>query len=154
MEDVAMPSVISDALWDELAPLVTRAKRTKAGSPPDLPDRQFLEALLFLADSGCKWRQLPERYGAWDAVYNRYRRWLAAGIFERMFADLPDLGPPLDGVRRVFVDSTVIRAHASAAGAPAKKGGKPSKRSGVPVEAFRPKSISPARMKTRWSGSS
>ena len=122
-----MPDAISDDLWAELGPRVERAKRSRAGAPPGVPDRLFLEALVYLADSGCKWRQLPDRFGAWDAVYNRFRRWLAAGVFERLFADLPpQMAAGVDGVRRVFVDSTVVRAHASAAGAPARRGGKRS----------------------------
>lgn len=126
-----MPSAISDRLWAELGPRVARAKRSKAGAPPGTPDRQFLEALLYLADSGCKWRQLPDRFGAWDAVYNRFRRWATAGVFGRLFADLPpQIAAGLDGARRVFVDSTVVRAHASAAGAPAAKGGRRSRPSG------------------------
>ena len=126
-----MPSTISDDLWADLAPLVDRAKRSAAGAPPQLPDRQFLEALLYLADSGCKWRQLPKEYGAWDAVYNRFRRWVDAGVLARLFADLPpDAAARLGGVRRAFLDSTVVRAHACAAGAPAKKGGSTRRPSG------------------------
>ena len=45
-----MPSAISDELWAELGPRVARAKRSKAGAPPGIPDRQFLEALVYLAD--------------------------------------------------------------------------------------------------------
>jgi transposase len=120
-----MPSTISDELWADLGPLVERAKRSRAGAPPRVPDRQFLEAVLYLADSGCKWRQLPDRYGAWDAVYNRFRRWIEAGVFDRLFADLPPRAAAgLGEVRRVFLDSTVSRAHASAAGAPAQRGGR------------------------------
>src|SRR6476659_9093265 len=124
-----MPSAITDELWAELRPLVERAKRSRAGAPPGIPDRLFLDALLSLADSGCKWRQLPARFGAWDAVYNRFRRWVRAGVFERLFADR---GPaaPLAGIRRVFLDSTVVRAHPHAAGARRKRGARTSRRSG------------------------
>lgn len=139
-----MPAELTDALWAELEPRLARAKRSRAGAPPALPDRRFLDALLHLADSGCKWRQLPDRYGAWDAVYNRYRRWLAAGVFERLFADLPPAAAGPDGVRRVFVDSTVVRAHAHAAGAPAEKGGRRPRPSAGPGAGSRPRSTSPA----------
>lgn len=150
-----MPSAISDALWADLAPLVARAKRSRAGAPAAIPDRQFLEALLYLADSGCKWRQLPERFGAWDAVYNRFRRWLAAGVFARLFADLPPRAAAgLGGVRRVFVDSTVVRAHASAAGAPAEKGGRRTRGSAAAGAGSRPSSTWPPRTSGRRSRSS
>jgi transposase len=148
-----MPSAITDELWAELEPLVTRAKRSRAGAPPDTPDRLFLEALLYLADSGCKWRQLPERFGTWDAVYNRFRRWLDAGVFERLFADLP---PPtgLDGIRRVFIDSTTVRAHPHAAGAPAAKGGRRGSAWAGAGAGSRPRSTSPAPTSGRPSPSS
>lgn len=140
-----MPATITDELWAELGPLVARAKRSRAGAPADIPDRRFLEAVLYLADSGCKWRQLPAEYGAWDAVYNRFRRWVAAGVFERLFASLPPRAAGLDEVRRVFVDSTVIRAHLSAAGAPKKRAGRRTRPSAGRGAGSRPRSTSPAR---------
>ena len=122
-----MPSQITDALWAELAPRVERAKRSRAGAPAAIPDRTSLEARLYLADSGCEWRQLPERDGAWGAVYNRFRRWLAAGVLERLFADPPPAAAGLSDVRRVSIDSAIARAHTSAAGAPVARGGRRSK---------------------------
>ena len=148
-----MPSAITDALWAELEPLVERAKRSRAGAPPGIPDRLFLEALVYLADSGCKWRQLPERFGAWDAVYNRFRRWIDAGVFERLFADLTPTAR-LDSIRRVFIDSTTVRAHSHAAGAPAQKGGRRTSASGGAGAGSRPRFISPARTSGRRSRSS
>src|SRR5262245_6903569 len=149
-----MPSAITDDLWAELEPLVERAKRSRAGAPPDTPDRLFLEALLYLADSGCKWRQLPERFGAWDAVYNRFRRWLDAGVFQRLFTDLPPSAARLGAVRRVFIDSTTVRAHPHAAGAPAAKGGRRSNASAGVGAGSRPRSTSPAPTSGRPSRSS
>jgi len=148
-----MPSTITDELWAELEPLVARAKRSRAGAPAEIPDRLFLEALLYLADSGCKWRQLPERFGAWDAVYNRFRRWLDAGVFGRLFADLPPSAARLDGVRRVFIDSTTVRAHPHAAGAPAAKGGRPARRWAAAGAGSRARSTSPAPTSGRPSRS-
>jgi transposase len=72
-----------------------------------------------LARTGCPWRDLPERFGHWGAVYQRFRRWEKAGrwlaLFERSPADLQE-------VRTIFLDSSVIRAHPHAAGAPPKRG--------------------------------
>lgn len=149
-----MPATITDELWAELGPLVEKAKRSRAGAPADIPDRRFLEAVLYLADSGCKWRQLPAEFGAWDAVYNRFRRWVAAGVFDRLFGSLPPRATGLSEVRRVFVDSTVIRAHLSAAGAPKKRAGRASRHSAVRGAGSRPRSTSPAPTTGRRSPSS
>jgi transposase len=149
-----MPSTITDELWAELGPMVQRAKRSGAGAPADIPDRLFLEALVYLADGGCKWRQLPERFGAWDAVYDRSRRRVDAGVFGRLFADLPPTTAGLDGVRRVSVDSTVVRAHPHAAGAPAKKGGRRARPSARAGAGSRPRSTSRAPTRGRRSRSS
>jgi transposase len=111
-----MRYVLTDERWAVMEPLVRQAKTDKGGQPPKLGDRLFFEALLYLARTGVPWRDLPAEFGAWDAVYNRFRRWVASGalhaLFEAMTAD-----PQFDGMRRVFIDSTIVRAHPSAAGA-------------------------------------
>lgn len=115
-----MRYVLTDDLWAALRPLVEGAKWYKGGQPPAVPDRQFFEALLYLARTGIPWRDLPSEFGRWDAVYNRFRRWVHSGgltaLFEAMTAR-PDLGE----YRRVLIDSTIVRAHQHAAGARRKK---------------------------------
>ena len=139
-----MPSGITGELWADLGPLVARAKRPRAGAPPGLPDRPFLEALVCLADGGCEWRHPPDRFGAWDAVCDRSRRGVDAGAVERPFAAPPPACPGLDGVRRVFVDSTVVRAHAAAAGAAGKRGARPGRPSAGAGAGSGPRATSPA----------
>jgi transposase len=117
MDDVRL--LLSDAAWERIA-AVLREVRSPAGAPPQLSDRLFLEAVLYLARTGLPWRDLPPRFGAWDAVYNRFRRWEKAGYWKALFDRLP--GSALEAVAVVFFDSTVIRAHPHAAGAPRKKG--------------------------------
>ena len=111
-----MRYMLTDDLWAVLGPHVAAAKRFKGGKPPALPDRMFFEAVLYWARTGVPWRDLPGEFGAWDAVYNRFRRWVASGALGRLFAGLT-ADPQFDGVRRVFIDSTIVRAHQSAAGA-------------------------------------
>jgi putative transposase len=127
-----MRYMLTDDLWVALEPLVQQAKRYKGGQKPLLSDRAFFEALLYLARTGVPWRDLPSEFGRWDAVYNRFRRWVASGglrtLFEAMTAD-----PQFDGMRRVFIDSTIVRAHQHAAGARRKQ-----KRSG-PLARPRPR---------------
>jgi transposase len=106
----------TDDLWNSLAPAVKHAKRYKCGKPPVLSDCMFFEALLYWARTGLPWRDLPEVFGAWDAVYNRFRRWVASGSLKTLF-ELLTANPSFAEVRRVFIDSTIIRAHPHAAGA-------------------------------------
>ena len=115
-----MRYMLTDELWAALGPHVAAAKRYTCGSAPVLPDRMFFEAVLYWARTGVPWRDLPAEFGSWDAVYNRLRRWVYSGslkaLFERLTAE-PELGE----VRRVLLDSTIVRAHQHAAGARRKK---------------------------------
>src|SRR5262245_25556340 len=98
-----MRYMLTDALWAALEPLVEQSKRHKGGQAPELPERDFLEALLYLARTGIPWRDLPSEFGNWDAVYGRFRRWVASGALRRLFEALtgdPDFGE----VRRVLID--------------------------------------------------
>jgi len=105
-----------DGLWAAMEPLVNQAKRHRGGQPPVLPDRMFFEAALYLARTGVPLRDLPGEFGAWDAVYNRFRRWVASGALARLFEAMT-ADPQFGEVRRVLVDSTNVRAHRHAAGA-------------------------------------
>src|SRR5438045_1594374 len=105
-----MRYMITDDLWAALGPLVGQAKRHKCGAGPALPERMFLEALLYLARTGVPWRDLPGEFGRWDAVYNRFRRWVASGSLQRLF-ELLTADPAFGEVRRVLIDSTIVRAH-------------------------------------------
>jgi putative transposase len=118
-----MRYMITDPLWTALGPLVDRAKRHRSGQKPALPERMFFEALLYLARTGVPWRDLPGDFGSWDAVYNRFRRWVASGSLLRLF-ELLTADPALGEVRRVLIDSTIVRAHLHAAGARRKRGGR------------------------------
>ncbi len=53
-----------------------------------LDNLQVLNAILYVAANGCKWRALPERYGPWHTVYMRMQRWAQAGVLDRVFEQL------------------------------------------------------------------
>ena len=104
-------------------------------------DRLFLEALHFFALHNITRRALPERFGKWNTVWKRFDRLSRAGVFDDFFAMLAGLSETAHLVQ--MFDSTVVRAHVSAAGA---KGGKRGRRSVVRGAAFRRKSTSKQTM--------
>ena len=75
-------------------------------------NRRFVDAVLYVAKTGIPWRDLPERFGPWGTVWKRFDRWSRKGTWAAVFAALQD--PDLEWL---ILDSTVIRAHPSAAGA-------------------------------------
>jgi putative transposase len=116
--------LLSDAAWGRIAAVLTERK-SRRGAPPRHTDRQFVEAVLYLARTGIPWRDLPACFGKWDAVYQRFRRWEKAGHWRALFARVP---ADLEQIAVLLFDSTVVRAHPHAAGAPKKKGAKPPRR--------------------------
>ncbi len=87
-------------------------------------DRLFLEAMHYFSVHNISWRALPERFGKWNSVWKRFDRLSKAGVFETFFDHLASLSSSAHLVQ--MFDSTIVRAHVSAAGA---KGGKKGRRS-------------------------
>jgi transposase len=110
-----------------------RARRGDKGRD----DRKFLEALHYFTVHNITWRALPAEFGCWNSIWKRFWRLSRGGVFETFFEALASLSERAHLVQ--MFDSTVIRAHVSAAGA---KGGRMAKHSGAPGEASRPRSIS------------
>src|SRR5262245_66371032 len=112
--------VLTDAAWAEIATILAEIKH-KAGRPPEQSDRMFIEAVLYMARTGIPWRDLPEDFGHWDAVYNRFRRWERRGIWRRLWERLQAEDGHL--TRHLFIDATIVRAHQHASGASKKTEG-------------------------------
>ena len=98
-------------------------------------DRRFLEALHFFTVENERWCALPERFGNWNSVWKRFDRLSKAGVFEAFFDALASMSASAHLIQ--MFDSTVVRAHVSAAGA---KGGRKRRRLGARTAASRRKS--------------
>ena len=53
-----------------------------------MPNLQVLNAILYVAEQGCKWRGLPKEFGNWHTIYVRMNRWAKAGVLDRVFLEL------------------------------------------------------------------
>ena len=108
-------------------------------------DRRFLEALHYFTVHNITWRALPERFGNGNSVWKRFWRLSRTGVFEAFFEALAALSDTAHLVQ--MFDSTVVRAHVSAAGA---KGGRAGTRWAAAGVGSQPRSTSrPTRMVTR-----
>ena len=70
--------------------------------------------MLHVLRVGCPWRDMHERYGKWNSVYVRFRRWAEQGVWDDLLQTLVDLGLTDDWQH--MIDSTSVRGHVSAAG--------------------------------------
>jgi transposase len=85
-----------------------------------------LNALLYVAEHGCKWRGLPMHFGNWHTIYVRMNRWAKNGVLDRVFEKLQ-----LEQIVRIKIeafslDSTIVKVHPDGTGALKKTVPKPS----------------------------
>jgi transposase len=111
---------------------VSRSRRGDKGRD----DKRFLSALHYFAVHNITWRALPAEFGNWNSVWKRFWRLSQSGVFDAFFEALAAMSATAHLVQ--MFDSTVVRAHVSAAGA---KGGKTIRRSAAHVVASRPRFI-------------
>ena len=125
---------MTEADWD-VALQVFEAARSRRGDK-GRDDRKFLEALHYFSHHNITWRALPAEFGNWNSVWKRFWRLSRSGVFEAFFDALAGLSGSAHLVQ--MFDSTIVRAHVSAAGA---KGGRKAKPSASRVAASRRRSI-------------
>lgn len=103
-------TVLTDEQWVTIWAFLATHPRVYVGQPEAC--RRFLNAVLWVLRSGAQWRLLPVELGHWNSVFKRFSRWAERGVWtnlHRQVAHDPDL-------QEVFMDSTIVRAHACAAG--------------------------------------
>ena len=98
---------LTDEQWAKIEAVLDSSR---PGPKPKIGDRQFINAVLYRARTGIPWRDLPERYGPWKSVYNRFNNWAKAGIWELLFASLP-IELDDEDEEGSIVDATIVRAH-------------------------------------------
>ena len=76
----------------------------KGGNRPN--NRLFIDAVLYVAKTGCGWRQLPPEYGKWNSVWRRFNRFSESNIWEKVFDKLKSKNEEI-----VAIDSTSVRVH-------------------------------------------
>jgi transposase len=86
----------------------------------------FFQALHYITKNGCTWRDLPKHFGKWGTIYQRFRRWITKGIFDRIAKELQTEAIDIQGIKSLALDSTYIKVHPDGTGAPKKKESKPS----------------------------
>jgi transposase len=118
---------LTDEQWRRLQRVLPRQR---SGPTALRGDRLFIEAVLFRAKTGMPWRDLPERFGPWKSVFNRFSNWARKGhwavIFQELQLEVDETGS--------IVDGSVIRAHQDASGG---KGGSDAMLWATLEEAFR-----------------
>ena len=105
-------TVLTDFMWKRIENILPGKKTDPGGTAKD--NGLFLEAVLWRKRVGSPWRDLPERFGKWNSVYKRFRRWAESGVFEGVFKALSE---KFD-LEYLSIDGTVVQAHRKAAGAP------------------------------------
>jgi transposase len=105
---VTFRHALTDAQWA----MVSIAVPKRRGPAPKLDDRTFIDAVLYRAKTGIPWRDLPERFGRWKTVFNRFSNWSLRGhwatIFKALRIEIDEEG--------VMIDASVVRAHQDASG--------------------------------------
>ena len=121
---------LTDDQWRRVQAVLPKQK---AGPEATRGDRLFIDAVLYRAKTGMPWRDLPERFGPWKSVYNRFANWAKKGhwatIFKELQLEVDETGS--------IVDGSVVRAHQDASGG---KGGSNPTLWAVLEEVFQPSS--------------
>ena len=136
---------LTQAQYDRIAPYLPVQRGNVS-----LPNRQVHNAILYVAEHGCKWRGLPPRFGNWHTIYTRMNRWSKNGVLDQVFEHLQREQMVRIKIEAVSMDSTIVKVHPDGTGALKKTAPKPSAN---PAAAGPPRFIWLPRMLERLSPS-
>ena len=80
-------------------------------------NRDFVNAILYMTENGCKWRALPKEFGSWSTIYKKFSRWAKNGVLQRIFAALQAKAIIAVHIEVLAVDSTSCKVHPDGHGA-------------------------------------
>lgn len=109
-----MRKQLRDEQWKQIEGMLPGKVGDRGRSAAD--NRLFVEAVLWIARTGSPWRDLPPEFGKWNTVFKRFRDWVKADVFQRLFdavSEQPDM-------EYAMVDATIVKVHRHGQGA---KGG-------------------------------
>ena len=101
---------ITNEQWKRIENLLPQPHIGKGRPAKD--NRTMLNGMMWIARSGAQWRELPEKYGPWQTVYSKYRKWNDEGVLEKVFRALSEDSD----MENLSIDSTSIRVHQSSNG--------------------------------------
>src|SRR5690348_859389 len=96
--------VLTDTQWAKMEPHCRGKKSDPGRSGAD--NRRFVEAVLWVARTGSPWRDLPAAFGPWNTVFKRYRDWVKADVFKRLF----DAASDEADMEYAIVDATIVKS--------------------------------------------
>lgn len=110
---------LRDDQWEKIKDMLPGREDSVGVTAKD--NRLFVEAVLYRYRAGIQWRDLPERFGVWQAIHTRWSHWSVTGVWEQIFKAL---SADADN-EYAMIDSTIVRAHQHSAGAHKKRVRKP-----------------------------
>ena len=108
---------ITEAQYERIAHCLPRQRGNVK-----MTNLEFINAVLYVAEQGCKWRGLPKHLGNWHTVYTRMSRWSKSGVLDRVFTRLQEEQIIQIKLEAVCLDSTIVKVHPDGTGALKKAG--------------------------------
>lgn len=104
---------LTEAEWRILRDLLPIDPENRGRGRRPEQNRSIINGILWRLRCGAPWRDVPPKYGSWNTIYRRFRRWSEAGVWETVAVTLAEV---MADSGHYSIDSTTVRAHVSAAG--------------------------------------